>query len=104
MEEVVKNEVKKTSKKAASSFAMWGVLAVLICCGGPLVLLALAAGGFTGFLGILVSNVYIVILGILISALALIWFSSKFILSEKSPSPRTGMGRVSKREKENRGL
>lgn len=79
MDEEIKNEIKKTSKKAGGSLALWGIGALLICCGGPLVLLAIVSGGLTGLLGLIFTNVYIVAIGTLISILALVWLSVKFI-------------------------
>lgn len=79
MDYLVKKEINKTAKKAGGSFAFWGIGALLICCGGPLVLLVLVSGGAAGLLGLLASSVYLVTLGILISILAIAWFSVKFM-------------------------
>lgn len=81
---MVKNEIEKTPKKTASSFALWAIPAVLICCAGPVVLLALTSGGAIGFLGILISNVFLLSLGILIFFLVAIWFIAKLVSSKRT--------------------
>lgn len=79
MEQAVKNEIKKTSKKTAASLTLWAFIAIAICCGGPIVLLLLISGGVTGLLGTLLSNVYLVIFGLFVSISALFWVFVKFL-------------------------
>jgi len=81
MERIIRHKIKKTS---INSFALWAIPAVLICCGGPIVLLALISGGAIGFLGILTANVFLVSFGILISFLVAIWFIAKLMSSKKT--------------------
>jgi len=84
MDYILKKEVKKTSKKAAGSFAVWGIGAALLCCGGPLIFLAIASGGAVGLLGVLFSNVFFVAIGLFIMSLTIALFYMKVMKIKKS--------------------
>lgn len=77
METELKKEIKKTSKKATSSFAFWAIGAALICCGGPIVLFALIGGGAAGILGFLFSNLFLISAGVMIFLLTIFWLIMK---------------------------
>lgn len=79
MEQAVKNEIKKTSKKTAASLTLWAFIAIAICCGGLIVILLLISGGATGLLGALISNVYLGIFGFIVFISVLFWFLVKFL-------------------------
>lgn len=83
MDDLVKKEIKKTTKKAGGSFALWGIGALVICCGGPIVLLAIISGGLTGFLGLIFSNLFFVAIGLLIVLLAIALFYTKVMKIKK---------------------
>lgn len=77
MEEIVKKELKTTSKKAVASGGLWIAVLALVCCGGPIILLALLSGGVTGLFGVLTSSLFLFAVGVLVSLLAIIWLVRK---------------------------
>lgn len=77
MDEIVKKELKATSKKAVVSSGLWVAVLALVCCGGPIVLLVLLSGGAASILGFLFSSIVLITAGISVSILAIVWFATK---------------------------
>lgn len=78
MDEIVKKEIKTTSKKAVASGGLWVAVLALVCCGGPIVLLILFSGGAASVLGFLSSNIFLIWVGFLVFIFVTVWMIAKF--------------------------